>query len=211
MSVAGVADSRAAGRTPGPHAVGDARIRPPRSVVAGAPQVLFTLVIAAAVCALVGCRGASQTAVPVDEHVRSLLSSDIREKLPGARIPVLLPATLARKQIGSMVVADGAYEWSAESGDVRIRVRGDPLDADREARVALLGSVEMHPVRGRRVMVAGVPGGRRGRPSYSARWVEGNALYSVDVSCVQAHVTCETNAFILQVLEDLAVVWGGRG
>lgn len=174
------------------------------------PRAVLTLVIVAAGCFLMGCRGESQTALPVDEQVRSLLSSDIREMLQRTRVPVWLPASLARMQIGSMEVTDGAYEWSAQSEGVRIHVRGDPLEADGGARFAVLGTVETHVVRGRMVTVGVMPGGARGASSYSARWAEGNAAYSVDVSCVQVHVRCETNEFILQVVQDLALVGGNR-
>lgn len=170
-----------------------------------------SLFLATVACLISGCRQESQPAWQLDEQVRSLLSPDIREKLETTRVPVWVPRTLARMQIGSLELTDRKYELSVFSGDARIRVRGDALESDdRSARVAILGTVETHAVGHRTLIIGATPGSRRGGSSYSARWVEGTGAYSVDVSCVQPHAMCETSMFILQVIGDLAFVGGAR-
>ena len=160
----------------------------------------------AAGCLAVSCHNRS-TGVPVDESMLALLSSDAREKLPKARVAVWLPATLARMPSHSMSVANGSYEWSASVGRVQIQMRGDPLDAGGSARIAVLGDIQTHVVRGRMVTLGVTPASTSRNWSYAARWVESNAVYSVDVSCRPGDVACDTNEFVLQLIHDLVLVW----
>jgi len=176
-------------------------VRPPGTRVGA----LFTFAVIAG-CCLAACRE-QPTGVPVDAATLALLSPDVREKLEDTRVPVWLPATLARMQPVSMTVADGSYEWSAADGNVRIRLRGEPLDADRIARVAVIGEVESHVVGERTITLGVAHGPMAGDTSYGARWVEGNALYSLDVSCVPGDAVCETNSFVLDLVQDLVLVW----
>lgn len=127
---------------------------------------------------------------------------DARSRIDRSPVPVLAPSPDLRLERPTVIVEGGFYAITARVNGATINVQGTRIAHRREG-------VEPHP--GDRALRAGKGFVTVNEGIRSASFVENGAAYSVDVECASiADARCQSDAFVVEVVERLAYV-GGAG